>query len=229
MNEICGDQQAHLRDWDELEGTLLVADIVEIPDDQSNAINRLPSAQAEIIVTPQDITATHAGAVMSRNEYVEEETYTAPSRNRNAYGEEGNDYVVEDAVVFPSYAARNDEEEERKIIAAATLKGRMQAEQEIEEIQRNNRNVNAINYFMERQVEQANQNAALQNFNEEAGCTQTSHAIPKVKTVPAPIRKEPEYQPGNYGKPYEPSEYETSYAYQTTDYETTEYKSCYDP
>jgi hypothetical protein len=200
-----------LRDRSELEGTFvaLLTDVVAIPDDPYNAQNRLPMAVAT--VAPEQIAIPRI--VVSYDDR----------------DEKGNYDAIQDAVPFnAAYSTPNDDERERRITAWGTRRGQLQAEEEIEVIRRNNRDVHARNYFMEKQVKQANRKAAMRNFIEETGQTQTSSTIPILKNVPTPARKEPEFYPGTYGKEYETSEYDTM-EYQTKDYEGSEYKSVYEP
>jgi hypothetical protein len=131
--------------------------------------------------------------------------------------------VIEDAIPIPSADSSRAPEHDRRVASLATHRGLMQAEQELEEIQRANREVGAIQYFANARVQEANRAAAIQNRAEEMGLKKISKT---EKYVPPPAKKE-EFYAGTFGKEYEVSDYETR-DYETRDYGTSEYKSVYD-
>ena len=145
--------------------------------------------------------------------------------------EEDGDHLQEAVAVPGAYATPNVDEEDRRAARLGTELGHLQAQQEVQDILRQNRDIPLRN-FAEQQHnrEVANPSARVQNYREETGMTQTSSTVPAETCAPtAPLNtKEPEFFMGTYGKDYEVSEYQTG-DYETTEYETKPYKSVYDP
>jgi hypothetical protein len=196
------------RDPEELEGTLL-----------------LPTAHAVHIDNHDSSVpmASTTAATALPTTYFEYDTALADSTEKQ------DEIVVEEAVALPSYneLTSNDPHRDRNTLARAQRKGRIQTDEEIEEVKRANRESFAVNYHIKDQIKEANRLAAATKRKEELGMLQTSATIPKEEYVPPAKVKAPEFYEGSYGNDYEVQEYETS-EYETTEYETTEYKSVYD-
>jgi len=145
--------------------------------------------------------------------------------------EEDDDYLQEAVAVPGAYATPNVDEEDRRAARLGTELGHLQAQQEVQDILRQNRDIPLRNFAEQQHIrEVANPSALVQNYREETGMTQTSSTAPAETCAPTAPRntKEPEFFMGTYGKGYEVSEYQTS-NYETTEYETKPYKSVYDP
>lgn len=195
------------RDPEELEGSLLLPTAHAVPHD--NLDNSIPMART-----------TEAAALPTT--YFEYDTALADATDKE------DEVVVEEAVALPSYDEfANEPQRDRNTLAQANRKGHIQTEEEIQEIQRANRESFAINYHTKDQIKEANRLAAATKRKEELGMLQTSATIPKEKYVPPATVKAPEFYEGSYGKDYEVQDYETA-DYDTAEYETKEYKSVYE-
>jgi len=224
------------RDLAEFRGALLAA-AVAIPDDENTS--HLPMAQA--------VPATESGAVVpSQNPSYASVARAPPASSVHQLDESSDDDAVAkklaanetknsddnhvtEAVALPgAYTTPNTEEQDRYAARVGTMRGRLQANQEVQDILNHNRTIPVRNFAEQQQIREiANPNALVQNYKEEVGLTQTSATVPKESYVPKPARKEPEFYAGTYGQDYQIGEYQTK-DYETTEYETTEYKSVYE-
>lgn len=141
--------------------------------------------------------------------------------------------VVEDAVAIPSgediySGARTNE---RLVTDLATHRGRMMAEQELEDIQRANVNVRAQNYFARAAVDEANRAARnriqLDDGNKHTTTTDFSMEAEKLIAKQINGQKQTPAIQGTFGKDYEVSDYDVS-DYDTKDYDISTYKSVYE-
>lgn len=116
---------------------------------------------------------------------------------------------------------------DRMQLSRAAQKGLIDADQEMEEISKANRKVNAINYFTKQQIREAELKGKTLNVMEETGQTQTSKTVPLDAPVPEPVKVDQEHFEGTFGKEYDVSSYEIG-TYDTTEYEVSAYKSVYE-
>jgi len=139
--------------------------------------------------------------------------------------------IVRDAIPVPGENVTSyTPERERALAHLAAHRGRLQAEQELEEIQRASRNIGAIQYYSKAEVEAANRLARERMRAEEMGRTQTNERAPAVKEWEnnSSAKRKVECRQGTFGKDYEVSEYASVYEYDVKDYQTSSYKSVYE-
>jgi hypothetical protein len=115
-----------------------------------------------------------------------------------------------------------------------TRLGLVQTELEAEGVERENRNVYAVNYFQDEKVRQANEHARERQRKEDLGVTQTSYASAVEEEAEASamaggkaVAPSEEFFEGTYGKEYEVSSYDVS-SYETSEYDVTRYTSVYE-
>lgn len=168
----------------------------------------LPTAR---LISPTDQEQGYASAVSFAPEYgfIVENAIAVPS---------------EDGILSSSDVQRNG----RTVTNLATRRGRMSAEQELEDIQRANMNVRAHNYFVRADVDEANR---LLLNHIQLGDLSRNYTIPmdskKVVTKPINSHSQQAALQGTFGKDYEVSNYDVN-EYSTKDYEVSTYKSVYE-
>jgi hypothetical protein len=205
----------HLRDAAELEGALLVEAHAVAEVDSSSA----PAART----TTRPATAT--AAVL---------TSCSPSH----CCEFGN-YVAQVAVGIPDYLPEHgighQLELEQQHAREGSYRGRVQAEQEIESIQRANWEAVAKAEMERQRVRSANNFAPAKSqwlglgaFDPPVVETPHSAVVVQQKHDESSVAAKPKTSGRGGAAGYHVSEYTTS-QYDTASYETTEYKSVYDP
>lgn len=214
------------RDRDELEGALLLpeAHVVSISCRDSNTNNDVPTAFA---------TVASAIPISRFNRDIDKEEITVSEKSCIAHNEtsyiahHSYDNIERGVSLVPQNVCNNDERH-RNLIRHAERKGRAAADQELEHIARTNYNVNTINHFVSKTIEEANQIAQYKNQVEQFGLP-VSSATAKVSTPPSSIKEESEsyHTPYRVGE-YVISEYDTSEYKMSSDYSIPEYKSVYD-
>eukprot|EP00540_Astrosyne_radiata_P011933 CAMPEP_0116826538 /NCGR_PEP_ID=MMETSP0418-20121206/2582_1 /TAXON_ID=1158023 /ORGANISM="Astrosyne radiata, Strain 13vi08-1A" /LENGTH=204 /DNA_ID=CAMNT_0004455179 /DNA_START=117 /DNA_END=731 /DNA_ORIENTATION=+ len=204
MARIIPTAPTELRDLDELEGTLL-----------------LPTATA---VDANTATRSVAQTAVPIGSFQYEDT-SSIEREENLYyqGSTNNNASLPVAPLLPSYD--NSVEQERRTeqaVSQAEVHGRIEAEREKEAIRKAARDIYAINYHADRQVEAANDVADQRKRVEVTGDQplREDRKVEKEESTPAFLNN-------SYGGGYEVSEYNVM-EYDTQDYNVSEYKSIYD-
>ncbi|EEC44356.1 predicted protein [Phaeodactylum tricornutum CCAP 1055/1] len=194
-----------LRDFDELEGTLL------------------PTAQAVLENDRSQFASVPTAVPISHVEYVSD----VSDKEEKIPTVDG----VALAVPLPTSSSQAQIDHDRLRFQQGTQKGLILSEEEKDRIKYANIQVNAIDYNIRRQVEEANRVAREQNFKEETGQVQSSTAasMQKKPYVPQPTPKAPEFYKGTYGSDYKVKKYDVAEYKPDYQYKTTEYKSVYEP
>ena len=137
---------------------------------------------------------------------------------------------IREAPAVPLADGIEPEEEHLRLIARGARTGLVDNDAQKEDIRKANRQVHAINYFTDRQVEEANRRARWLSREENQqgwrGPKSELHMAPKAS--PSSDRgNEPKQKTGTFGKEYDVGQYDTK-EYDTSDYQISEYKSVYD-
>eukprot|EP00977_Amphora_coffeiformis_P020526 scaffold8332_cov172-Amphora_coffeaeformis.AAC.8 len=210
----------HPRDPDELEGSLLPVATAVAPSDNGRTVpfendDAVPVAAA----TPVSYFAYPDDDDSGNNDTTEQqllirEVPAVPLANSS---------VAEAAV---------EEEQVRRRLAQGARTGLIDNDAQIQDIRKANRQVPAINYFTQRQLDQANRRARglsrQENQQGWQGPQSELVAAPKASSSLSSARKDETNTPqGTFGKEYEVGQYEVK-EYDTEDYQISEYKSLYD-
>lgn len=210
------------RDLDELEGTLLpVAQAVPLGD-----------AGAPLLVQPATASATSDVPVTSATPASYFSYDSLPNDN-------DDDARVVDAPVIPIAGSTVppstaiEEAEQRAQLARGERYGRIDNDQQAQDIQKVNRQVHSMDYFNKKKLQEANRRAARLSQLEKSGPAPTNEldhvrpssslreksAVGSSTTTSAPQ--------STLGRDYETSEYDVK-EYSTSDYQISEYKSVYE-
>lgn len=211
----------------------LVASAVAIADDDPRT-NHLPMATA-VATAAAAAPEAAAAARSSHNDNLTaarayEEVDDAVAKKLAAEDQTEETTASAEAVAVPgAYTTPDTDAADRRAARTGTLRGQQQAQREVQELLRHNRDIPVRNFAeQQRIVESATPRGLVQNYKEETGLTQTSATVPKDPPyVAKPPAREPEFFAGTYGKEYQMGEYQTK-EYETSEYETTPYKSVYE-
>jgi hypothetical protein len=209
------------RDQDELEGTLLPIAWAVPTNDETEGLLQNDGDAAGTTPTRIPVTAATPVDYFEYDDAVDNQIDELQERPASA------------VPLADTFANPNDEV--RMQILRGERTGRIAADSEIEDIQRANRTVRAVNYFSSKQVNEGNRRASRlsQEENRHGWSGPTNELSRPPATAPNAAtnttREEayPNPKKGTFGKEYEIAEYETS-DYDTSDYEISEYKSMYD-
>lgn len=199
-------------------------------NDETEGALLLPEANAILIRSSNNVDTTTP--TLYDNNYVQPIDYFHDDNIVNGRVDViENDYYdnacVQEAVNV-STCETHDEQYERYLLLQAERKGRIEVDQERENVRRLNDNVNTINYFASKAIEEGNNNAIYKNYLERVGVSEP--LSDQNSFVQPQITKQDETQNlGTFGKgEYEVSDYQTSDYGTISEYKVPEYKSVYD-
>jgi hypothetical protein len=212
------------RDRDEIEGALLIPEARAVPVTGNDNFSHVPIATATVTTAVPTSQYDYVDAI-NANEETTEYRRDIPQSHDN----------VKEGMTLPVYNACNTDERNRILILQAERKGLAEADEEMEMVVRNNCNINAINYFASKTIEEGNQIAKFKNRMEQLGLIDQSDVGESFKTSSCiqPIlspQKEITSIHNPYGSGgYDIPEYNTNDYKSSTEYDVTEYKSVYEP
>ena len=222
-------QAPTVREYDELEGTLLpTAELVE-PSGQPN-----DTTQVATVLSAVPINGPAPAGRSSHVPQQEEEIRYAPViPSDHQYNNNHHCYYETTTTLHNS--ARH-----AHLLQTGEHRGRLLNEQEREDVRRNARDIRAKNNQEEQALNEANQRARQRQGQEDAGFVQTTMDMEynndnaggtRDATIAVPPRTMTETNnnnnTGTFGHEYEVSEYAVG-DYDTQDYQISEYKSVYD-
>jgi len=239
MTTMAQQQQEQVRDMEELEGALLLPEAHLVMDPDQNAGDAV-EATVKMPAIPHD-NSNSLVSNYSRNAAIQ----SAPCAvvlplDQNGQQQQPPPPTMATALNFdnstthPPYLYHNS-----ALLRVGEERGRIDVDQEATLVEKNQRNVNAIHYHQQADVQEANAHAKQVQQQEESGKVQTTTAMAtrhKV-TSSAPSSEKPpqettepqtEAATGTFGQEYEVAEYQIGGGYDTQDYEVKEYKSVYD-
>ena len=223
-------QAPTVREYDELEGTLLpTAELVE-PSGQPNDTTHV----ATVLSIDGPAPAGRSSHVPQQQQQEEEIRY-APVIPSDHHSNNNHHCYYETNALHNS--ARH-----AHLLQTGEHRGRLLNEQEREDVRRNARDIRAKNYQEEQALNEANQRARQRQGQEDAGFVQTTMDMEynnndnnasgtNDPTIAMPPRTMTDtttnHNTGTFGHEYEVSEYAVG-DYDTQDYQISEYKSVYD-
>jgi hypothetical protein len=205
------------------------------------------SAEVGVVENEEELpTARLISSSAGGAEYSQDDNDNNNNYNNSSYGD--SDVIIRDAIPIPVSTTNQEmstllSERERAVARLAAYRGRIQAEQELEDIQRAARNIRAIQYYSEREVEEANRQARERMRAEEYGMVHEVARLNQAIALHESSKQQPpassqerqcveeqnqQSQMGTFGKEYEVSKYDTMYKYNIGDYKIAEYKSVYE-
>ena len=238
------------RDLDELEGTLLPAAHAVVPD---NAVTSRPTLPLVVHDDDDDMVAIPVTAATPVSYFAYPNNDNDNEVNNINHDEDGTNTTntrtthIQQAAAVPLVTTTQSPDASRSNIEAndAVLRqqlahgeraGRMDNESQVEDINKANRKVHAINYFTQKQVAHGTRRAShLSRHENQQGwagpTTELSAAMSAAvaaKTGISTTTTAPSSKPvPPHGKEYEVAEYDVK-EYDTRDYEVSEYKSIYE-
>jgi len=185
-----------------------------------------------------EVSASVPSTYFASGENIVQSGARSSSRNHRFDHEEANEAPYAPAIPeFYNGKRLHNSARDDQLLRVAERKGRICVDEEQEALERNRREIHAIDYHQKAKVQEGNQRAELLERKLEFGLDQIAQttvdmAEKTTKEATAnttiPQRTEPPNYTGTFGKEYEVNEYNVGENYETQDYEVTEYKSAYD-